>query len=147
MFKFSLIRDHALAHQPNRVEIGKWLRKSLQRKFSLVMLTISIVDAETSQSLNKEYRGKNNPTNVISLEYADSRDELNFLSGELILCDEVIITEAKAQHKEVIAHYAHMLIHGMLHLQGYDHIIESEAKKMEQLEIIILTQLGFANPY
>ena len=147
MLKFNLIRPRALAHQPSRVQIAKWLRASLREKYATVILSISIVDSGTSQTLNQQYRGRDQPTNVISLEYASSRTEFNLLSGELILCDEVIVAEAQAQSKTTLAHYAHMLVHGMLHLQGYDHQEAAGAEAMELLESNILATLGFANPY
>lgn len=147
MLKFNLIRKNKLPHQPLRTQFDKWLRASLLRKYATTIISISIVDNETSRELNNEYRGIDKPTNVISLEYARAREEFNLLSGELILCDEVIVREAREQNKPVLAHYAHMLLHGMLHLQGLDHQIESEADTMEQIEIAILAKLGFSNPY
>lgn len=147
MLKFSLQREVRCEYQPTRVQIGKWLRRSLQYKFTTTIISISIVDNQTSQELNLDYRGIDKPTNVISLEYAASREQFALLSGELILCDEVIVREAQEQGKPVLAHYAHMIIHGMLHLQGYDHLDELEANQMETLEINLLQQLGFANPY
>ena len=147
MLKFNLLREHKLAHQPTRPQLAKWLRRGLQQRYKMVMLTISIVDQELSRQLNNEYRGIDKATNVISLEYAESREAFNFLSGELILCDEIIQQEAIAQKKEILAHYAHMIIHGVLHLQGYDHQEEDDANLMEQLETNILQTLGFANPY
>lgn len=147
MLKFSLIRDSAPIHQPKRNQIGKLIRASLQQKYVNVMLSISIVDLDSSQELNLEYRGINKPTNVISLEYPESREQFNFLSGELILCDEIIQAEAAEQGKSTLEHYAHMIIHGVLHLQGYDHLIDEEAEAMELLERQIMHNLGFANPY
>ncbi|MBX9598809.1 MAG: rRNA maturation RNase YbeY [Burkholderiales bacterium] len=147
MLKFNLIRDKVLAHQPARSQIDKWLRKSLQKKYATVILSISFVSEEQSQELNYEYRGINKPTNVISLEYASTRDEFGLLSGELILCDEVIVREALEQSKPILAHYAHMLVHGALHLQGYDHVDENDAEMMESIEINLLQKIGFENPY
>jgi len=147
MLKFNLIRNKVLAHQPARSQIDKWLRKSLQKKYATVILSISFVSEEQSQELNHQYRGINKPTNVISLEYASTRDEFGLLSGELILCDEVIVREALEQSKPILAHYAHMLVHGALHLQGYDHVDENDAEMMESIEINLLQKIGFENPY
>lgn len=147
MLKFNLIRSKALKHQPTRPQIDKWIRNSLQHKYLNTMLSISIVDENQSQELNNEYRGINKSTNVISLEYAEAREQFNFLSGELILCDEVIIRESNEQHKDILAHYAHMIVHGILHLQGYDHIDEPDAVLMESIEKQIMYKLGFDNPY
>lgn len=147
MLKFSLIRNSAPAHQPKRNQIEKLIRASLQQKYVNVILSLSIVDLISSQKLNLEYRGIDKPTNVISLEYPEAREQFNFLSGELILCDEVIQAEAAAQGKSTLEHYAHMVIHGVLHLQGYDHQIDEEAEAMELLERQIMHNLGFADPY
>jgi probable rRNA maturation factor len=147
MLKFSLIRNSAPAHQPKRNQIEKLIRASLQQKYVNVILSLSIVDLVSSQELNLEYRGIDKPTNVISLEYPEAREQFNFLSGELILCDEVIQVEAAAQGKSILEHYAHMIIHGVLHLQGYDHQIDEEAETMELLERQIMHNLGFADPY
>jgi probable rRNA maturation factor len=147
MLKFNLIRDKILPQHPSRAQIDKWLRKSLQQRYATVVLSISLVNEAMSQELNQEYRGINKSTNVISLEYASTRESFGLLSGELILCDEVIIREAQEQSKPILAHYAHMLIHGALHLQGYDHTEESDAEEMESIEICILRELGFENPY
>ena len=147
MLKFSLIRNSAPLHQPKRNQIEKLIRASLQQKYVNVILSLSIVDLISSQELNLEYRGIDKPTNVISLEYPEAREQFNFLSGELILCDEVIQAEASAQGKSTLEHYAHMIISGVLHLQGYDHQIDEEAEAMELLERQIMHNLGFADPY
>lgn len=147
MLKFNLIRDKVLPGHPSRAQIDKWLRKSLQQRYATVVLSISLVNEAMSQELNQEYRGINKSTNVISLEYASTRESFGLLSGELILCDEVIVREAQEQSKPILAHYAHMLIHGALHLQGYDHIEEDDAEEMESIEINVLRGLGFENPY
>lgn len=116
-----------------------------------VQVTLRIVDIKESQGLNKEYRGKDKSTNVLSFPMempADFADilEINIL-GDLVVCAEVVDNEYKEQNKTLDSHWAHMLIHGMLHLQGYDHLNDTEADEMEQLEIEILTRLGFDNPY
>lgn len=147
MIKFSLNREQVQAYHPSRGQLTRWIRASLQHKYLNVVLSLSLVSAEDSQQLNLSYRGQDKATNVISVEYAAGRAEYSLLSGELILCDAVIISEAAQQQKPLLAHYAHLLIHGLLHLQGYDHIDDSEAEQMEQLEITILAKLGFANPY
>jgi probable rRNA maturation factor len=112
-----------------------------------VQLSVSIISLDDSQALNLLYREKNKPTNVISLEYPDNREQFNMLTGELFLCDEVIVNEATEQSKSIINHYMHMLVHGLLHLQGYDHILDDEAEIMEALEVQILKQFGIEDPY
>ena len=147
MINFSLSKNIRRNYQPKRYDISKWLRQSLIKKYKHVYIVISIVNSETSQTLNNHYRQKDAPTNVISLEYSDTRDEFAMLSGELILCDEVIVREASQQGKSIFDHYAHMIIHGLLHIQGLDHIEADEAEYMENLEITILQKFDIKNPY
>lgn len=139
---------------PTIEQCKKWVKASLQgaRGSEAIELTIRIVDESESQQLNSEYRGKDKPTNVLSFEFeqppglVDLGEELPYL-GDLVICSAVVEREAKAQNKSLEAHWAHMMVHGTLHLQGYDHIEEKEAQEMEALEIKILQKLGFDNPY
>lgn len=147
MLHLSLTKQVRKVHQPKRVDVQKWLRQSLVYDYKNITLDVSIVSGLVCAQLNQQYRQRNYPTNVISLEYANTRDDFSMLSGELILCDEVIVREAKEQHKEIMAHYAHMIVHGMLHLQGLDHQNDAEAEYMENLESKIMNGLGFSNPY
>jgi probable rRNA maturation factor len=110
-------------------------------------VTIRIVGVAESQALNSEYRGKDKPTNVLSFPFEAPAGITVPLAGDLVICAPVVEKEASEQHKEALAHWAHMVVHGMLHLQGYDHIQDSEAEVMEALEIRLLAQLGFSNPY
>jgi probable rRNA maturation factor len=110
-------------------------------------LTIRLVDEEESQSLNCDYRHKDYPTNVLSFP-ADLPPELNIpLLGDLVICAPVVEREALEQGKPPMAHWAHMVIHGCLHLTGHDHQEEAEAQEMEALERNLLAQLGIADPY
>src|SRR5690554_1528005 len=110
-------------------------------------LTIRLVDADESQALNSEYRHKDYPTNVLSFP-ADLPPELNIpLLGDLVICVPVVNREAAEQGKPREAHWAHMVIHGCLHLLGHDHIEDAEAEAMEQLERQLLAELGIADPY
>ena len=112
-----------------------------------VVTSVQIVSKDEMRELNNTWRGKNRPTNVLSFPM-QSPDEVDLkMLGDLALCADVINTEAIEQHKPAQAHWAHMVVHGMLHLQGYDHIDEHQAEEMEALEIRILDQLGFDNPY
>lgn len=131
---------------PTADVLTQWVHAALQSQRQ-VELTIRIVDAAESQALNLEYRGKDKPTNVLSFPFeAPAQIELNLL-GDLVICAPVVIREAAEQGKTALAHWAHMVVHGTLHLQGFDHIDEQEAAHMEQLEIRILHTLGFDDPY
>jgi len=109
--------------------------------------SILVTDIDEMQQLNKRYRDKDKPTNVLSFPMQLPVEVDVFLLGDIALCAPVIKQEASQQSKSEMSHWAHMVVHGMLHLQGYDHIKNDEAEEMEQLEIKILNQLGFANPY
>jgi len=109
--------------------------------------SLKILDREDMRALNRDYSGKDAATNVLSFPM-QLPEQVNIdLLGDLALCAEVINAEAEQQNKSREAHWAHMIVHGMLHLQGYDHIDEAEAVTMETLEIQILDKLGFENPY
>ena len=110
-------------------------------------LTIRVVDAEESQALNHSYRGKPSPTNVLSFPVDEDLPLALPLLGDLVLCWPVIEVEAHAQDKAQQAHLAHLTVHGVLHLHGYDHETDEDADEMESLEIGILEKLGYANPY
>ena len=110
-------------------------------------VTIRIVGTDESRTLNHQYRGKDKPTNVLSFPFEAPPGITMPLAGDLVICAPVVEKEAEDQHKEPVAHWAHMVVHGMLHLQGYDHIEDQDAEVMEALEIRLLAQLGFANPY
>ncbi len=132
---------------PQADDFQTWVDATLSKYNKPFELTVRIVDITESQSLNLQYRDKDNPTNVLSFpfEVPDGVD-LDLL-GDLIICKAVVEQEAAEQNKTLQAHWAHMVIHGCLHLLGFDHISEDEAMEMEGLEIDILAQLGFANPY
>lgn len=106
-----------------------------------------VTTSDDIRKLNKQYRDKDTATNVLSFPM-QSPDEVDiFLLGDIVLCADIINLEAEQQSKTNVEHWAHMVVHGMLHLQGYDHVEDDDAEKMEQLEINILNQLGFDNPY
>jgi probable rRNA maturation factor len=109
--------------------------------------SLQVVSRDEIQQLNKTYRGKDEPTNVLSFPM-QLPDEIDYkVLGDLALCVDVIEEEAKSQGKTSDAHWAHMVIHGMLHLQGYDHVKDKDADVMEAMEIDVLQKLGFENPY
>lgn len=132
--------------QPDDDSLMRWAALAL-RDHPGKELTIRLVDAEESQSLNNDYRDKNYPTNVLSFP-ADLPPELNIpLLGDLVICVPVVNREAIEQGKAREAHWAHMVIHGCLHLLGHDHIDDAEADVMEHLERQLLAELDIADPY
>lgn len=114
---------------------------------SCIEVCISIIDSKASAALNETYRQKSGPTNVLSFTYDAIPGAQPESLGDLAICAELVESEALAQHKKSSAHWAHLTVHGVLHLLGYDHIVEDEAIAMESLEIQILQKLGFENPY
>ena len=131
---------------PEAALVQQWAEKACLCD-DQVITSVQIVSKDEMRELNNTWRGKNRPTNVLSFPM-QSPDEVDpKILGDLVLCADVINTEARQQHKPEQAHWAHMVVHGMLHLQGYDHIDEHQAEEMEALEIRILDQLGFDNPY
>jgi probable rRNA maturation factor len=128
---------------PTEKNLIAWAKLALER--DAAEITIRIVDDEESSYLNKHYRNKSGPTNVLSFPLKIPFD--NKLHGDIVICAPLISKEATSQNKLVQHHWAHITIHGILHLQGYDHIQQSDAKIMEQREITILSTLGIPNPY
>nr|WP_232470275.1 rRNA maturation RNase YbeY [Methylococcus sp. BF19-07] len=130
---------------PDASAFRVWAEAALEKPHAEVVLRI--VDAEESAALNSAYRGKTGPTNVLSFPFVVPAGIPNDLLGDLVICAAVVEREAAEQGKPVEAHWAHMVVHGMLHLQGYDHIEEADAQVMENREIAILQSLGIENPY
>jgi probable rRNA maturation factor len=132
---------------PTQAQFETWVRVALGDTLDEAELTIRIVDASESQQLNHDYRGKDKPTNVLSFPFeAPPGIELPLL-GDLVICASVVENEALEQQKALEAHWAHMVVHGCLHLLGYDHIEDAEAEEMESLETTLITGLGFPDPY
>ncbi|MGS0682658.1 rRNA maturation RNase YbeY [Shewanella sp. 125m-7] len=132
---------------PSNAELELWAKTAIRDTMSEAELTIRIVDIEESQMLNNTYRGKDKPTNVLSFPFeAPPGIELPLL-GDLVICAAVVEQEAIDQNKPLIAHWAHMVVHGCLHLLGYDHIEDVEAEEMESLETQLIESLGYNNPY
>lgn len=110
-------------------------------------VTLRLVDSDESAELNARYRHKSGPTNVLSFPFEAPAGITVPLAGDLVICVPVVEREAREQNKPLHAHWAHMVVHGMLHLQGYDHLNDADADVMETLETQLLTGLGFGNPY
>jgi probable rRNA maturation factor len=135
------------ANTPTDAEFQCWVNAALAHTKSLFELTIRLVDNDEIQQLNLQYRHKDKPTNVLSFPFeVPDGIELNLL-GDIIIAIEVVEKEAIEQNKNLKDHWAHMVIHGCLHLLGYDHINNDEAEEMETLEIEILKGLSITNPY
>jgi len=139
--QFGKITDPALhrAALP-RHKVSRWIRHALQ---SEAEITVRIVDAEEGQALNRDYRQKDYATNVLTFDYTLEP----VVTADLVLCAPVVAREAAEQNKTLAEHYAHLLVHGTLHAQGWDHEEDEDAQVMELRETDILARLGFANPY
>ena len=132
---------------PSSADLQIWFAAALPSDKHDSEMTIRIVDIDESQTLNATYRNKDKPTNVLSFP-ADLPEEVDIpLLGDLVICAQIVSDEANAQDKTINAHWAHMVIHGTLHLLGYDHEDDDDALLMEDLEISLLDSLGFPNPY
>ncbi|MBI5429144.1 MAG: rRNA maturation RNase YbeY [Nitrosomonadales bacterium] len=140
--RLSLAVQYASGAQtlPTRTQFRRWIRSALQRD---VGIALRIVDEAEGRELNKNYRGKDYATNVLTFVYDDEVP----LYGDLVICAPVVEREAREQHKDLLAHYAHLAIHAALHLQGYDHENEDDSVAMESLETAIMLKLGYPDPY
>ena len=134
--------DNAALHRAAlpRHKVARWIRHALQ---SDAEITVRIVDAEEGQALNRDYRKKDYATNVLTFDYSQEP----VVCADLVLCAPVVAQEAKEQGKTLQAHYAHLLVHGALHAQGWDHDEDEDAQVMELRETEIMHRLGFDSPY
>ncbi|MES1981680.1 MAG: rRNA maturation RNase YbeY [Pseudomonadota bacterium] len=141
-FRLSLAVQYASASAliPTRPQFRRWVQAALQRDAQIVL---RITDEAEGRTLNKNFRGKDYATNVLAFPYGESDP----LYGDIVVCAPVVETEAREQHKALPAHYAHLTVHAVLHLQGYDHDSAADAAAMESRETAILANLGYANPY
>jgi len=124
---------------PTRPQVRRWVQAALTENAEM---TVRFVTEEEGQTLNRDYRGKDYATNVLSFVYTHAP-----VCGDLVLCAPVVAKEAQQQHKSIVAHYAHLVVHGVLHLQGFDHETDREAQIMEARERAIVMRLGFPDPY
>ena len=145
------VRRRVRTWAPARRELAAWASTALGRQAVGREIGVSVVGPAESRRLNARFRGKDKPTNVLSFPVAElpeagASDEPRPL-GDLVICPQVLRTEAREQKKSLRAHWAHLVVHGSLHLIGYDHIHDADADRMERREIAVLRRLGFANPY
>ena len=125
---------------PSRPQFRRWAKAALEGDAEMA---IRLVDEDEGRTLNRDYRGKDYATNVLTFVY----DDLPYTAGDIVICPAVVAREAAEQGKALEAHYAHLTVHGVLHLQGYDHEVDAEAEEMEACEALIVTKLGYPDPY
>ncbi|PVV09087.1 MAG: rRNA maturation RNase YbeY [gamma proteobacterium symbiont of Ctena orbiculata] len=132
---------------PTEEDFRRWVEASLPQDHAPVELVIRLVDEAESRQLNRDYRGMDRPTNVLSFRFEAPAEIPLPLLGDLVICVQVVTREALEQGKDLQAHWAHMVVHGVLHLLGYDHLSDSDAQRMEGLERKILLSLDLSDPY
>ncbi|MDA8944518.1 rRNA maturation RNase YbeY [Porticoccaceae bacterium] len=132
---------------PDPQSIERWIGAAIGDQRESTELSVRIVDAEEGQALNEQFRGSTGATNVLSFPFENESPEPLPLIGDIVICAPVVAKEAREQNKALNAHWAHMMIHGVLHLLGYDHQNENDANLMESLETEIMQGLGFPPPY
>ena len=135
------------ANLPSEADFQRWLDAAVLPFQEEAEVTIRLVDEAESNQVNLTYRGKDKPTNVLSFPFECPPGVELPLLGDLIICRQVVEREASEQNKPLLAHWAHMVVHGSLHLLGYDHIDDEEAEEMEALEVEFMQALGYDNPY
>ncbi len=132
---------------PSDADFLRWVSAALEPAAVSYELVVRVVDEAESQALNQQYRGQERPTNVLSFPVDLPADIELSLLGDIVICAPIVVSEAIDQNKTPEAHWAHLTIHGVLHLLGHDHQDTEEAERMETIECAILTSLGYANPY
>jgi len=135
------------AGMPAETELRRWAELALQEHARPAELVIRIVDEAEITALNRRYRGKDGTTNVLSFPYQGIAEVPSNLLGDVVICAPVVAAEAAVQGKPLAAHWAHLVIHGVLHLLGYDHHQDDDASRMERRESALLTGLGYPNPW
>ena len=139
-FKLAVQYATSSTEIPTRSQFRRWVKAALMQNAEIVL---RIVDEAEGRELNQQFRNKDYATNVLTFVY----DDMQPLTGDIVLCAPIVSQEAQQQHKKLLAHFAHLTVHGVLHLQGYDHSEDAEALEMEQMETRILVRLGYEDPY
>jgi probable rRNA maturation factor len=158
MIELDLQWASSLEQPVSQEQMQTWIETAIGEQDTDYSVTLRVVDEAESQALNRDYREKDYPTNILSFEgdpmedfpeevRAELMEDELWHLGDLVVCAPVIAREAKEQGKPLENHWAHMLVHGSLHLLGYDHLSDEEAEEMEQLERDILSSLGYPDPY
>lgn len=147
MYRIPISNQCQFRPLPRQSALRSWTKHALTPLIKAAWLSIQLVDAAASASLNEQYRGKNAPTNVLSFPLQIPIKQALPMIGDLVICPEVVWQEAIDQEKGYDDHFCHMVIHGVLHLLGYDHIEVDDALQMESIEIQLLNELKIANPY
>lgn len=147
-YQIDVVINSLSKNLPREAQIEDWINSALAHmQLEEAEVSVCIVDEEESQTLNNQYRGKDKPTNILSFP-ADLPEEVDIpLLGDLVICAPVVEHEALEQGKTLDAHWAHMLVHGTLHLLGYDHLDDEEAEIMEAIETDIVIGMGYPSPY
>ena len=147
--KVNLQRVSSAASLPKRSLVQRWIEAAVSSCASPFEVTVRLVDAAEGQALNRRFRGVDRATNVLSFPFEPPPgwSSRRLLLGDVVLCVPLVQQEAATQEKSLEAHFAHLVIHGVLHLLGHDHEREDEAYRMEALETAILTGLGYPDPY
>ncbi len=147
MVELEVQRQSAEPDLPTDDDFQAWVEAALKGHRDDAEVVIRVVDSTEIQGLNSQYRHKDKPTNVLSFPSELPEIVASSLLGDIVICAAVVAQEAQAQGKPLMAHWAHMIVHGVLHLIGFDHISEQEAQQMERLECSILAMMGIADPY
>ena len=140
--ELAIQRASRAAHIPADARLRAWATAAVTRR---AVVTLRYVAEAEGRRLNRDFRGKDYATNVLTFVFDDA--PRGTLAGDIVICSPVVAREARAQGKEVLAHHAHLLVHGLLHLQGFDHEREGDAVRMERRERALLARLGFGDPY
>lgn len=150
-FAFAFANQSSERNIPSEHQFYQWIWHALKHAYRRAEISLLLLDEADARAYNRDYRQKDYATNVLSFALNEGEIMLpesdHTLRGDLIICPQVVAREATEQGKLLAHHYAHLVLHGTLHLMGYDHISDDEAEEMEALETALLAQLGMANPY